>query len=103
MAFQNNCNQHLQFALPFRDERDLFELTGRTCLDGENEDSGTTDGFAGCEDWIVLTGIIAPLDEGPKFATSGDGLNLTNPTLGRGLTGSRVSRDSVTSLGACVE
>ena len=72
-------------------------------MDGENEDSGTTDGTAGCEDWTSVTGITAPLDKGPKFATSGDGLNLTNPTLGKGLPGSRVSRDSVTSLGVCVE
>lgn len=64
----------------------MFETTGTICFEAE----GRKDAFTGlCEskgaDWVEFTGITGVLFKGPNIATSGDGLNLVNPTSGREL------------------
>ena len=92
LALVDRCSfvsQHQKHnrCVPFLD-RDLFETTGTSCFEAE----GGEDVWIGfCvptdEDWFEFTGITAVLPKGPSIATSGDGLNLVNPTLGRGLLG----------------
>ena len=64
----------------------MFETTGTICFEGE----GRKDAFASfCDskgaDCVESTGFTAVLFNGPNIATSGDGLNLVNPTSGREL------------------
>jgi len=61
----------------------LFETTGTTCFEAEGREDAFT-GFCDSKgaDWVEFTGINAVLFNGPNIATSGDGLNLVNPTSG---------------------
>lgn len=87
------------FGRAFPIDLDLLELKGTTCFEGELfialfvAADGAERGELG---WEAAGTILA--DEAPKCATSGDGLNLVKPTLGRGETGRRTWCGDVTLL-----
>lgn len=87
------------FGRAFPIDLDLLELKGTTCFEGELVIAvfvvadGAEHGELG---WEAAGTILA--DEAPKCATSGDGLNLVKPTLGRGETGRRTRCGDVTLL-----